>query len=339
MLWRIPAGILIRGPRTTKMFTLAVILTTVSPLMYYFATNPILLMIARIFHALGFALYVPTALGIVALLTPPEKRSIAIGKYTSAGASGLMMGPAIGSIGTRFIGLQNVFLLASLDACIGLVLVISVILPKIRQVIQEEDPPPPFHFREIPDILSKKPVIIAFLGYFSIVFIYGTNLAFTPLYAKEQFQLSEELVAGLFTGYFLLAVIVRVALGNLIRRWGTQKLLLFGLLNLGFMSLIMFIIKSSVYIFIGAFFVMGISHGLVFPIGSVFIVNSVKRSQIFLANSLYFFSFDLGGGIGPILTALIVTRAGIPPVYLLIAVIPFIVAFLAYYMRVELPGS
>ncbi len=184
MFWRIPAGILIRGPRITKMFTLAVTLTTLSPLVYYFATNPLILMIARMIQALGFALYVPTALGIVALLTPPEKRSIAIGKYTSAGASGLMMGPVIGSIGTRLIGLQNVFLLASLDAFIGLVLVISIILPKIRQIIQEEDPPPPFHFREIPEIFSKKPVIIAFLGYFSIVFIYGTNLAFTPLYAK-----------------------------------------------------------------------------------------------------------------------------------------------------------
>jgi len=328
LFWRIPAGILIRGSRTIRMFLFAVVLNTISPLLYVLAPDPLFLMGARVVHAVGFAMYVPMALGIVALLTPPSKRGTVMGKYTAAGAGGLMAGPTIGSVGVRLFGFQNLFFIASLDAGIALMLVLIVLLPKIRQVIQAEDSVP-FRFKEIPEILSNKVVITAFFGYFSILFVYSTNLAFTPIYAKDFFQLPEDLVAGLFSGYFLFSVIVRVFLGRMTARWGAYKLIIFGLLNSALMSFIMFIAKTSLIVFLVAFFLMGISHGLVFPIGMVLISNAVKRSQLFLANSLYFFGFDVGGTIGPLITAFIVIRLGIPPTFAIIALVPLCVAILA----------
>jgi MFS family permease len=246
-----------------------------------------------------------------------------------------MMGPAFGSISTRLFGLKSIFYIAFIDTLIGFSVVIIFVLPKIRQLIRDEEPAKPFHFREIPEILSNKTVALSCFAYFAIFFLYGANLAFTPIYAKDYFQLSEDVVAGLFTGYFLLAVAVRLILGRLIDVFGTYRLMLFGLINGFVMGLVMFLAKANLIVFLIAFFLTGISHGMVFPVGTILIANAVKRSQLFLANSLYFFGFDLGGGIGPIFTAYLVLYLGIPPTYFLSGLFPLAAAILIYKYRTE----
>lgn len=66
------------------------------------------------------------------------------------------------------------------------------------------------------------------------------NLSFTPINSIDFLHIPEDVVADLFSGYFLFSVIVRILLGRMVTRWGVYKLLVFGLLNGAFMSFLMF---------------------------------------------------------------------------------------------------
>jgi EmrB/QacA subfamily drug resistance transporter len=79
-----------------KVFTFAIALFTVASLLSAVSVNLAMLLVARGLQGVGAAAMLPSALGLLLLGTPPERRRGAIGLWGASGAAAAVVGPAIG---------------------------------------------------------------------------------------------------------------------------------------------------------------------------------------------------------------------------------------------------
>ena len=56
------------------------------------------------------------------------------------------------------------------------------------------------------------------------------------------------------------------------------------------------------------FFILGISHGVIFPVGAMILADNISRKLLAIANALYTTSWDTGSTLGPIVTAPLVAQ-------------------------------
>ncbi|MBF8289690.1 MAG: hypothetical protein HW391_658 [Chloroflexi bacterium] len=67
-------------------------------------TGPVAFVILRALSGLGTAMYDPAARGYLMDATPPQRRGEAFGLYSAAQMGGIVLGPAIGGLGTALVG-------------------------------------------------------------------------------------------------------------------------------------------------------------------------------------------------------------------------------------------
>jgi MFS family permease len=109
-LFMIPFGLLSdRFGRRTFLIA-GLVISTLSALLYTLTINPLQLSILRITHGVGLAAQVPTTIAMALDLSPENQRGKAIGWYTTATQSGLMIGPIIGGYVLNNFGFASAFL-------------------------------------------------------------------------------------------------------------------------------------------------------------------------------------------------------------------------------------
>lgn len=107
-----------------KMFVAAIALFTLSSATCAVAVNLPMLIAARAAQGIGAAALIPSALGLLLIGTPPERRAAAIGKWGAAGAVAAVVGPALGGGLTDWIGWRMIF---AINIPIGLVMLYGAI--------------------------------------------------------------------------------------------------------------------------------------------------------------------------------------------------------------------
>ena len=95
---RTPAGRLADVAGRREIFLGGVALFTVASAASALAPSVGFLIGARVVQGLGAALMIPSALGLVLAVTPPEKRSAAIAAWGAAGSVAAAAGPALGGL-------------------------------------------------------------------------------------------------------------------------------------------------------------------------------------------------------------------------------------------------
>lgn len=81
-----------------KVFTIGIIIFTLSSFFCGIAFNGMMLIVARAFQGIGGALMVPGSLTLIAALFPPEKKGAAIGTWSMFSALTTIIGPVLGGI-------------------------------------------------------------------------------------------------------------------------------------------------------------------------------------------------------------------------------------------------
>ncbi len=105
----VPAGRIADIHGRKKIFTLGLIIYTLTSFLAGFSNSVQMLIFFRVFQGVGSAMFLATGMAIITSIFPPQKRGRAIGIYVSAVYIGLSMGPFVGGIMTQNIGWRSLF--------------------------------------------------------------------------------------------------------------------------------------------------------------------------------------------------------------------------------------
>jgi MFS family permease len=301
------------NPRGVMIAGLAIMLAVTSLYPFIQELNWLVVFI-RIFHGLGFSVFVLAALLITINLVPEEERAYALGVVSTGFMIPLLVFPFIGEEIIRRFGFFAFFLSA----------VFLSIIPFVYAFFIKLDIPGSSEDSEVESVgflallKQKKIDLILFL---SIVFEIGLSscLAFVPLLAIGKSPLR----AGYYYTFLALsAVFVRVIGGSQLRFWGSPKLLLpaFCLISGGG---ILIPLSSSNFLLGVSGMIYGIGIGILYPHLSALIVKGIQPRERGKVLSLFASSVDLGFALGPVLFGWIYQSIGIRPSFALISAFVF----------------
>jgi predicted MFS family arabinose efflux permease len=256
----------------------------------------------RIFHGLGFSIFVLAALWITVSLVREEERAYAIGIVSTGFMLPLLVFPFLGEEIIQRFGFLYFFLCAIFLSVIPLVYVLFVKLDIPRY---SEDP----KTRSAGYLLLLKQKRIYLILLLSLVFEIGLSscLVFVPLLAHGESFLR----AGYYYTFLALsAVFVRVIGGRHFRFWGSPRLILpaFCLISGG--GLLIFF-SSSNFLLGASGLIYGIGIGILYPHLSALIVRGVTSRERGKVLSLFTSSVDLGFAFGPLFFGWIYQSIGI----------------------------
>jgi EmrB/QacA subfamily drug resistance transporter len=105
-----------------KMFTLGILLFSLTSLACSFAFSLYSLILFRLFQGIANAMIFGTSMAILTAVVPPEKRGKALGITTAATYVGLSLGPVLGGVICKYFNWRGIFLLAFIVGIFNLIL-------------------------------------------------------------------------------------------------------------------------------------------------------------------------------------------------------------------------
>jgi len=302
------------NPRGVMIAGLALMLAVTSLYPFIQELNWFVVFI-RIFHGLGFSVFVLAALLMVINLVSEEERVYAIGIVSTGFMIPLLVFPFLGEEIIRRFGFFAFFLSA----------IFLSVIPFVYAFFIKLDIPGFAEDSEAKSVgflalLKKKKIdLILFL---SIVFEIGLSscLAFVPLLAIGE---SPVRAGYYYTFLALSAVFVRVIGGSQLRFWGSPKLLLpaFCLMSGGG---VLISLSSSNFLLGISGVIYGLGIGVLYPHLSALIVKGVTSRERGKILSLFASSVDLGFALGPLLFGWIYQSIGIRPTFALFSAFIFL---------------
>jgi MFS family permease len=269
----------------------------------------------RIFHGLGFSLFVLAALWMTVSLVREEERAYAMGVVSTGFILPLLVFPFLGEEVIQRFGFFHFFLCAIFLSAVPFVhaLFIKTDIPRYSE---ESKTKSAGYFL----LLKQKRIYLILL--LTLIFEIGLSscLAFVPLLAYgETFMRS----GYYFTFLALSAVFVRVIGGRHLSFWGSPKLILpaFCLISGG--GLLIFLSSSNFLLGVSGM-VYGIGIGILYPHLSALIVRSVKFRERGKVLSLFTSFVDLGFALGPFLFGWVYQSIGIRPSFALFSAFIFL---------------
>ena len=106
-----------------KVFTIGILLFTISTFLILFAHSIISLIILRIFQGFSSAMIFGTSMAILTSVFQPGERGRAIGINITATYLGLSLGPVIGGLLTHYLGWRSIFAFLVPFGIISLILI------------------------------------------------------------------------------------------------------------------------------------------------------------------------------------------------------------------------
>jgi MFS family permease len=302
------------NPRGVMIAGLALMLAVTSLYPFIQELNWFVVFI-RIFHGLGFSVFVLAALLMVINLVSEEERVYAIGIVSTGFMIPLLVFPFLGEEIIRRFGFFAFFLSA----------IFLSVIPFVYAFFIKLDIPGFAEDSEAKSVgflalLKKKKIdLILFL---SIVFEIGLSscLAFVPLLAIGE---SPVRAGYYYTFLALSAVFMRVIGGSQLRFWGSPKLLLpaFCLMSGGG---VLISLSSSNFLLGVSGVIYGVGIGILYPHLSALIVKGVTSRERGKVLSLFASSVDLGFALGPLLFGWIYQSIGIRPSFALFSAFIFL---------------
>ncbi len=302
------------NPRGVMIAGLALMLAVTSLYPFIQELNWFVVFI-RIFHGLGFSVFVLAALLMVINLVSEEERVYAIGIVSTGFMIPLLVFPFLGEEIIRRFGFFAFFLSAIFLSVIPFVYAFFIKLD--IPGFSEDSEAKSVGFLAL--LKKKKIDLILFL---SIVFEIGLSscLAFIPLLAIGD---SPVRAGYYYTFLALSAVFVRVIGGSQLRFWGSPKLLLpaFCLISGGG---VLISLSSSNFLLGVSGVIYGVGIGILYPHLSALIVKGVTSRERGKVLSLFASSVDLGFALGPLLFGWIYQSIGIRPSFALFSAFIFL---------------
>ncbi len=256
---------------------------------YIFAASIVFILILRFFHGLTWGV-VATAGNTLAIdIMPAKRRGEGLGYFGLSNNLAMAIGPMVGLFLFDTNNLNWVFYSALLMGVVGLFFAISITVPERPPVIKEPV--------SLDRFILVKGIPVG-LNLLLIAVSYGMVLSFAAMYGKEMGVKS----TGVFFTLMSFGIAAsRIFAGKLVDKGKIHAVAIMGILTLvvsfGFFSLW----KIELVYMITAFFI-GIGYGIIFPSFQTLFISLAPHNKRGTANATYLTSFDLGIGIGMLIS-------------------------------------
>lgn len=259
------------------------IVSSIAPLLYLFSYNPLLLVISRLIHGMGTAMYVPAINAIVADEADENRRGEAIGWMSTTLMMGFFAGPIVGGFTAEIGTVRDVFLLSFALSILSLTSAVFSVKKAVRVHLE-------FNF--------KFPTAI--LPFYTLMFV-GTAMSsafalfILPFYASE-IKITEFQTGTIISSLFFFSSISRVPAGILSDKLGRKAGVFVGI-AIGTLGLFTAITVNPIQLFIASSICgvgMGITNTSVFAAASdcknrgfaIGLANTVLNAGIFTGSTI-----------------------------------------------------
>lgn len=276
---------------------------------YIFAISIGLMMVMRFLHGLTWGSLSTSGSTIAVDFIPASRRGEGISLFGLSMTIAMAIGPLIALIILGKMDYLWVFVIASSISITGLILALNIRFPEYK----------PNHDNRsfsVKRLIEKNSIPLS-LNVLVVTTTYGGILSFSSLYGKEIGVAN----SGLF--FLLLAVgigVSRFFSGTIFDRVGPFRIVVIGmiLLILGFP--VLFLVPNSLG-YHAAAVIIGLGFGIIMPTFQAMVNNLVQPDRRGAANSTYFTSFDLGIGLGMVLTGFVSEQIGLGKAFLICSII------------------
>ncbi len=279
-------------------------------------SNFITIWIIIIFSGFSFGLIMPNIITAAGLFNDRKTRERALSIYTISLSISLILGPTIASFVLRYFPIGDAFLFF-----VPFGIISSALSPFLRF---PEEKKSNAHVK----VFSNNGFMAAVFGILSYNIIFAVLTAFGGIFARSQLHVSLSLANTIFAVFFLFSFASRLYMSfrpprDLWHYLGTAMMITF-------IGSILIFLSSDLFIYLIAYIILGIPHGVTYPTSIISISRSFDESSRNVANS-YFFSVMMSIGIiMPILGGYIIKYIGFRTLFLYIAPLIIVLMVLTF---------
>lgn len=280
------------------------------------APNVWILLLSRVIAGAGSAVYVTTAMNVLARTTPPERMGRAMSMYQTSVMLGIALGPSVGGVVAGFAGLRAPFVCYA--AVAALAAAVSILVLPSRAPRPAEEPPaggPAFR------TVARDGAFLTALATTFVVFILRAGVSSTavPLYAHEVLGLGQGKVGLTLTLAALSNVLFLPHAGRLADRRPRSLAIAVGLVatlvSLGILGLV----ESEPALYL-AMFILGIGMAYAGVTPAAVIADITPSPHSAVAMGAYRMAVDSGSVAGPVAAGVLASVVGAGPAFLFMAV-------------------
>jgi MFS family permease len=282
------------------------------------------LLIVRVFHGIGLALFSTAIFTMVANIAPETHRGRLISYFYMAGNLSFALGPYFGMLLLNRFSFVILFLV-----CSGLSLCAFFITTKL---VKRDIVPPERQSFKVQTIFSREvlsPAVIAFM----LNVIWGTLNAFFPLYALKHGVSNP----GVFFVFLAITLILGRFLGGRLLDLYDRKKVIGPCLLAIIVSLVILILSTTLPMFIVVAVILGAGWSLLYPSIMIYAIENAGSAQG-PAMGTFTALGDLGAGMGPMIMGIILQWTSYPVMFMSLTLIGILNFFFFHYAIAKKEG-
>ena len=308
----IPIGMLSDRLGRRQFLVAGLILSAVAPFLYPLAHDITALCLVRVLHGLGGALFLPTALAIVADLSRQGEHGKTMGWYTASSQLGLMAGPVAGGYIVQQFGFTSAYY-----GCSALPLIALIFVATRMQAIPQK----PATLKDLsihPWLWLRHPgAIVSLLALVITAVASSTVSTFLPLYVRD-FGISEAGAGMVITACYASSAALRIPSGALADRLGNAPMIIAGI----FLSAIAIALIPSFHLLwqlAAVGLIYGLGMGLSMPASLSWLAHLSPADKRGFSMGLGSAAFQAGLAVGSTTMGIVVQNSGFTAMYLVTA--------------------
>jgi MFS family permease len=248
--------------------------------------TPLLFVLIRFVEGMVISGLMPTSMAMVGDTITPDKQGRWIGWLTTAQATGIALGPAIGGGLAQTLGLTAPFLLSASIALLASLLALFLVpetLPEQRRTaatvhpVKREGstvPPKPMHLAGWLWLFAP----FLFLD-FGLIFTYPFVFPQYPFFFEKVLHYSSAQYGLILSTFGLALAISPLVLGPLSERWSKKPLIVLGSLFFGALNVVMFLAPLYPLLLVGAT-LAGLGCALAEPaLGGIYLSATIEQNR------------------------------------------------------------
>ena len=316
LIFRPISGILLDKLGRRGIFLFGLIIMIVSTAAYHFFPIVAVILAIRFIHGIGWSVGSTASSTIASDNIPRPRFGEGMGFYSLSASVAIAISPFI----ALTIGMQ-----ATVFSATWLLIIATGLALFIRY---DSVPVQPSATKEKAALFEKSAIMPAIVMLL-LTATYGALVTFIAIFAEEQ---GIGNIGSFFTAYAIAVIFTRPWCGRLIDRFG-NNIIVFPAMVLLVIALLCLSQASSLLWFLISAVLYGISYGALLNSLQAMAIRNAPRHRVGAANATFFTGFDLGIGLGAVVSGLIVTAVGYSHMYLSLTLLP-IAAGIAYGIHV-----
>ncbi|HGE71986.1 TPA: MFS transporter [Candidatus Poribacteria bacterium] len=323
ILSSLPAGVLSDFYGRRRVILLATFVFASAPFFYFLVKSTWQLAIVRIYHGFATAIFGPVAMALVADLFL-KRRGENMGWYSSSTLVGRSLAPIVGGVIIDLYGFKSVYFGCGVAGIIAFLL--SIFIPikhqlksnVVRFSVRIKD-----MGRGLKEITQNRGIMVTSCVEAIQYLAFGAFETFLPLYCIA-IGMEKTLIGALFTIQLIGTTLTKPVMGRFSDKYGRRQMISIGLIT-GAIALGMIPFLKSFWTMIPASVLFGISLSTVTVSTAAFVSDLAKSGSYGSALGVMSTIMDVGHASGPIISGLIIAKFGYLQMFLIIAIILFIV--------------